>query len=64
MSERTIEISFRKLNGGEFLVDSYDPSTGESTNLGLFMYSPDEHPEFNESVGNELYFWLSALMED
>ena len=40
-----------------------DVETG-FTNFCHVPYSPDEHPEFNEWIGNEIYSWLAELEEE
>ena len=40
-----------------------EPESGERTPYS-FPYSADEHPEFNESIGNELYSWLSLWRDE
>ena len=29
-----------------------------------FPYSPDEHPEFDERFGQEIYSWISLWMDE
>ena len=40
-----------------------EPESGESQSFG-FPLSQDEHPEFNEQIGNEIYSWLSLWADE
>ena len=59
---RTLELTIR-LNEGAFEVDVYEPDSGENTTL-RHPYSPDEHPEFDKAIGDELYSWLNLWAEE
>lgn len=63
MVERTLELTFRMKENRECEVDVYEPQSGECTTIP-FPFSPDEHPEFDEALGNEIYSWLLSWMEE
>lgn len=62
--ERSLSISIRMADG-EITIGVHEPESGEYKELG-FPFSPDEHPEFDAAIGNEIYSWLDcwADMED
>lgn len=55
--ERTLELTIT-LDEENVSCDVYEPESGECTTLKGSL-SFDEHPEFNEAIGNEIYSWLS-----
>lgn len=55
--ERTLELTIT-LDEENVSCDVYEPESGECTTL-KWPLSFDEHPEFNEAIGNEIYSWLS-----
>ncbi len=55
--QRNLELTIR-LNEDTFEVDVYEPESGEVTQM-QFPYSHDEHPEFDEKIGEEIYSWIS-----
>ena len=55
--QRMLELTIR-LNEDTFEVDVYEPETGDIAQM-QFPYSPDEHPEFDEKIGEEIYSWIS-----
>ena len=55
--QRTLELTIR-LNENDFEVDVYEPESGEVAQM-QFPYSPDEHPEFDKTIGEEIYSWIS-----
>jgi hypothetical protein len=46
----------------EVEVDLFEPESGDVTQL-QFPYSPGEHPEFDEAVGQAIYWWLEQMAE-
>ena len=60
--ERTLTVTLR-IEDGNAVAEFLESETGESLTVAV-PYSPDEHPEFNEQVGNELYSWLTMLAEE
>jgi len=59
--QRTLELTIR-LNKDTFEVDVYEPETGDVKQM-QFEYSPDEHPEFDVQLGNEIYSWISMWID-
>lgn len=50
------------INQDGFEVDILEPESGDVKRIKN-VFSPDEHPEFNEQIGNEIYSWIS-MWED
>ena len=48
---------------GDVEVTIYEPETGDVV-WDRIPYSPDEHPEFNEWIGNEIYSWISLMADE
>ena len=44
-------------------VDVREPESGESGRI-VTPFSPDEHPEFNERIGNEIYSWITLWADE
>ena len=61
MEQRTLELTIRH-DEDHFEVDVYEPESGECSQLD-FPVSFDEHPEFNQAIGNEIYSWLALWMD-
>lgn len=59
--QRQLDITVR-VNGEDFEVDVYEPESGEVSQF-QFPFSPNEHPEFDAAIGNEIYSWVSLWME-
>ena len=59
---RTLELIIR-LNEDTFEVDVYEPDSGKITQF-QHPYSPDEHPEFDKAIGDEVYSWISLWAEE
>ena len=45
------------------MVEILEAETGDHVGI-VIPYSWDEHPEFNERIGNELYAWLQLLADE
>lgn len=60
--ERHLELTIR-LGDGEVEVDVYEPDSGEVMQL-QHPLSFDEHPDFDEAIGKEIYSWLSLWSEE
>lgn len=56
LTNRHLELEIR-INNGYVDLDIYEPETGECTKMH-HPFSPDEHPAFNEAIGNAIYDWL------
>jgi hypothetical protein len=61
MEQKTLELTIR-YDADHFEVDIYEPETGECSQMNCAL-SFDEHPEFNQAIGNEIYSWLSLWMD-
>lgn len=61
MEQRNLELTIR-FDDYHVEVDVYEPETGELSQLD-YLLSFDEHPEFNQAIGNEIYAWLSLWMD-
>lgn len=59
---RVLELTIR-LNGDDFEVDVYEPESGEVAQI-QHPYSPNEHPEFDKAIGDEIYSWISLWAEE
>lgn len=46
----------------ELTVNFLEPESGEESRITV-PYHPDKHPEFNERIGNEIYWWVNEYME-
>ena len=62
MMEMNLEIKLVKLNDSSFDIEIYEPESGDFTRK-TFGYSPDAHPEFDDTLGHEIYSWIIMLME-
>lgn len=60
--QRTLELTIR-INEDSFEVDAYEPESGEIVQM-QHPYSPDEHPEFDKAIGDEIYSWVSLWAEE
>lgn len=60
--ERQLELTIR-FGDGEFEVDVYEPDSGEVMQL-QHPLSFDEHPDFDEAIGKEIYSWFSLWSEE
>ena len=45
------------------MVEILEVETGDHVGI-VIPYSPFEHPEFNERIGNELYSWLELMADE
>lgn len=59
--EKNLNLSIIALGKDDISIRIYEPESGEESFVQC-QYSPDEHPEFNEDIGNELYSWLSLWL--
>lgn len=62
MTQHSLELTFR-IDGDHVEADVYEPESGDIAQFE-FMLSPDEHPEFNDKIGNEIYSWLKLWADD
>ena len=61
MKQRILDLTLR-VGDGRIEVDVYDNESGAFTRSGLPV-SPDEQPEFDKQLGDEIYSWLSLMEE-
>ena len=61
--EKNLNLSIIALGKDDISIRIYEPESGEESFVQC-QYSPDEHPEFNEDIGNELYAWLSLWLNE
>ena len=59
---RTLTVTLY-VEDGKAVAEFLEGETGEDLFV-VVPYSPDEHPDFNEAVGRELYSWLIMLMDE
>ncbi|MGN9098055.1 hypothetical protein [Flintibacter porci] len=62
MVERRLELTFR-IDEEHVEVDVYEPESGEVAQFEA-PFSGDEHPEFDQQLGEEIYSWLSLWAEE
>lgn len=62
-TERPLLLTLRITGDDDLEVYITEPQSGE-TDRFLFTYSPDEHPEFDQIIGNQLYEWLKMWQEE
>jgi hypothetical protein len=60
---KELNLFIRLSEHGEIITTVLEPESGEQTTL-YSEFSPDEHPEFNEQLGNEIYSWLSLWTDE
>ena len=60
--QRLLELTIR-LNEDDFEVDVYEPESGEIEEL-QHPFMPDEHPDFDKAIGDEIYSWLSLWYDE
>lgn len=57
--ERTLTVYIKTdINQDTFDVSVIDGESGTSTTFTDVPFSPDEHPEFNDQIGSEIYSWI------
>lgn len=60
--QKMLELTVR-INKNDFEVDVYEPESGEVVQM-QHSFLPDEHPEFNKAIGDEIYSWISLWAEE
>lgn len=60
---KELHVFIRLSDTGEIIATVEEPESGEQTTF-YNAFSPDEHPEFNEQIGNEIYSWLSLWADE
>ena len=62
--ERTLTLTIALDNYDKTIfADVLEPESGESSRI-VTPFSPDEHPEFNERIGNEIYSWITLWADE
>jgi hypothetical protein len=51
------------IDGNNIVINVCEPESGE-TSCFEFPFSPNEHPEFDQAIGREVYSWISLWMEE
>ena len=62
MSEKCLELTVRLIDG-MIEVDMFEPESKEVVQVG-FPFSPDEHPEFDTTVGDAIYSWADMMADE
>ena len=60
--ERLLELTIR-INEDDFEIEVYEPESGGFYRI-QHPYSPDEHPEFDQAIGDEIYSWISMWKDE
>lgn len=65
MNTHSLDVDITIKDDGFFTLTVFEPESGLAQRWE-FPLSFDEHPEFNEKIGNEIYSWISLWsdMED
>lgn len=59
----TLEVTIT-INDEYFDVEVTEAESGYNTKFQDIPYMPDEHPEFNKAIGNEVYSWVSVGIDE
>ena len=63
--ERTLTVTITTNPGiGTFDVDILEGESGIVDHIRDVPFTPDEHPQFNDAIGNEIYSWIQIMMEE
>lgn len=62
MIEKNLELTLQLDKDGYIIVGVYEPESGGWCEIHN-VYSPEEHPELDRQVGDEIYSWF-VLMAD
>lgn len=60
--ERHLDLTIR-IRCGKVEIDVYEPESGEVMQM-QYPLSFDEHPDFDEAIGREIYSWLGLWSEE
>ena len=63
MIAKELILNVRITDAGRLITTVYDPAGRGQTTL-YNEYSPDEHPEFNERLGNEIYSFVESWLSE
>ena len=63
--EKTLTVTITTNEGiGTFDVDILEGESGIVDHIRDVPFSPDEHPKFNDAIGNEIYSWVQLMMDE
>ena len=63
--ERTFTVTITtNADIGTFDVDVRDDESGIVDHISDVPFSPDEHPKFNDAIGNSIYSWTTLMMDE
>ena len=63
--ERTLTLTITtNADIGTFDVDILEGESGIVDHIRDVPFSPDEHPKFDEAIGNEVYGWVAIMMDE
>ena len=60
--EKNLELTIRMEND-HIEIDVYEPESGECSQIEAPL-SFDEHPDFDKTIGDEIYSWLSLWADE
>ncbi len=60
--ERILIVTITAESTDEYVVEIYDGESGDCVSKTL-PYSPDEHRELDDWLGDEVYGWLDYMIE-
>lgn len=63
MIEKNLELTLQLDKDGYIIVGVYEPESGRCCKIHN-VFSPDEHPEFNDQIGNKIYSWLTLMADE
>jgi len=58
VSARHLDLDIQILDDGYFGLHIFEPESGSGTVFVPFRFAPDDHSEFDQAIGKELYDWL------
>lgn len=61
--EKNLDIGIKLRSDGLITVNVYEPETGDTKSIETF-FSPDEHPVFNDELGEEIYSWILLWLDE
>lgn len=60
---RNLDLTFKLDSTGFINIEINEPDSGRTESM-LACYHPEEHPDFNQKFGNEIYSWFSLWMDE
>ena len=61
--QKNLDLTIQIKDDSWFEIYVYEPESGEQAHFE-FPLSFDEHPEFDEAIGMEIYSWLSLWADE